>query len=360
MLGGNKRMLRAAGGSLGSLVHAGQAEAQVVLHLERTGPAAEHLAIKRTLSAASGRTPTFVLHSTGKSPPALSSSGLEEGAVGAPPPPPWRAVSAQELQQLLQQPPWGINTQVVDRFIVTQQRQAVAAAADPVLLAAHLEVLLGTDHIAERVAAHERQLDACGTESTLLEQEADRCGLPRRGGTLARRWPDAGRGPNMLRGGTLQAGGALPGAAAARAALAAARQRRAGAGRAQAAAAAPHVQVARVGHRPGPAQGGCGDEASGERQAVRTRHAAERRGGALPAGQSRRRVKRRRRRSGRSTRRPRRRLSWAPPARATGARRSGWPGCRRSAQRPAPRCGRPLKRQLFCCSVCCSELHRFL
>lgn len=40
--------------------------------------------------------------------------------------------------------PWGINTKAVDRYVVSQQSQAVAAASDPVALVSHLELLLGT------------------------------------------------------------------------------------------------------------------------------------------------------------------------------------------------------------------------
>ena len=45
----------------------------------------------------------------------------------------------EELHQTLL--PYGINTKAVDRYVVTQQRQALAVA-DPVALVQHFELLL--------------------------------------------------------------------------------------------------------------------------------------------------------------------------------------------------------------------------
>lgn len=63
-----------------------------------------------------------------------------------------------ELHALLL--PLGINTQVVDRYVVTQSRQAVAVQ-DPVALVQHLELLLGHESAAARVIQLEAQLDTC-------------------------------------------------------------------------------------------------------------------------------------------------------------------------------------------------------
>jgi len=50
-----------------------------------------------------------------------------------------RTVLQEELHELLL--PYGLNTKAIDRYVVTQQRQAVAVA-DPVALVRHFELLL--------------------------------------------------------------------------------------------------------------------------------------------------------------------------------------------------------------------------
>lgn len=68
--------------------------------------------------------------------------------------------------------PWGIDTAVVDRYVVTQARQAGGACSDPVGLVSHLELLLGTADLADQITGLERQLDSvCSTAAQLDEQQ---------------------------------------------------------------------------------------------------------------------------------------------------------------------------------------------
>ncbi|PRW44928.1 nuclear condensin complex subunit isoform A [Chlorella sorokiniana] len=66
----------------------------------------------------------------------------------------WQAVTPASLHDLLA--PFGIQTEAVDRFVVTQHRQAVSVQ-DPAQLARFLELLIGT-------AGFEEQLEALGKE----------------------------------------------------------------------------------------------------------------------------------------------------------------------------------------------------
>ena len=61
--------------------------------------------------------------------------------------PPLTYLPLQEVRLLLLQ--YGIKTQVVDRFIVTQNCQAVTS--DPMQLTRHLELLIGTSTVEEHI-----------------------------------------------------------------------------------------------------------------------------------------------------------------------------------------------------------------
>jgi len=115
---------------------------QVVLHFARPAAAADDdngspnvvLSIRRAVRS-DGTTQTHVKphrHSA----PAPEAPAPAPGAPAAR----WEAVTQSQLQERLQ--PLGIQLDVVDRYVVTQSRQAVGCQ-DPVQLAGQLETMLG-------------------------------------------------------------------------------------------------------------------------------------------------------------------------------------------------------------------------
>lgn len=86
------------------------------------------------------------------------------------PSPPCQAQA--QLQQELA--PYGIATSAVDRFIVTQSRQAVAVA-DPVALVGSLQALTGLGGYREAIEAQGRELEALAGSMDATAQQVARC-----------------------------------------------------------------------------------------------------------------------------------------------------------------------------------------
>ncbi|GAB4817139.1 hypothetical protein N2152v2_004185 [Parachlorella kessleri] len=212
-LGGNSKMLRAK--NLGSLVNndlAGrghhQVAAQVTVHFSICGtvsdqqemakPADEqqqqqqlasqrpapvqggYLGVRRRVTR-SGRS-DFLICRSDKVPETLAdqrcnaTAAAEAGTttgVGDR----WTPVSPEVLRQQLAE--FGIQTQAIDRMVVTQHRQAVNVQ-DPVKLAGFLELLIGTAAYQEQVEALRAQVRETCAEQDTAEDEVSRLELRRR------------------------------------------------------------------------------------------------------------------------------------------------------------------------------------
>ena len=66
-----------------------------------------------------------------------------------------------------------INTEVIDRFIVRQNRQAVGVK-DPLSLAQHLEVLGGTAGFVDMIKAKQHEIHTSNEQCNDLTEETDR------------------------------------------------------------------------------------------------------------------------------------------------------------------------------------------
>uniref|UniRef100_A0A7S3VII4 RecF/RecN/SMC N-terminal domain-containing protein n=1 Tax=Dunaliella tertiolecta TaxID=3047 RepID=A0A7S3VII4_DUNTE len=166
-LGGNRRMLRAKNGvalvnkeRLCNLAATSSAETNVdaevelgIAALDAESGSDKSIHIRRALLCGGTRSKTFIRRPS------------EEGEGAA-----WIPVSQAELHRTLLA--YGINTQAIDRYVVTQQRQALAVA-DPVALVHHLELLLGSAHLADAIAAKEAELGAIIVRVKRLEDEAE-------------------------------------------------------------------------------------------------------------------------------------------------------------------------------------------
>ncbi len=70
--------------------------------------------------------------------------------------------------------PCGIQTEVVDRYIVTQNRQAVSVE-DPVMLVKYLESLMGAADYEALLQGNDQELSSISAAIDSLHDEIDRC-----------------------------------------------------------------------------------------------------------------------------------------------------------------------------------------
>lgn len=133
-LGGSKKMLRANGQAAlinQQLKEAGPAQAQVTVCLSAVDvaePSSQHvLCVRKTI------------HSSQSSRISLRTAGVDNS---------WTTVSQAQLSDRLAQ--YGLQSDAIDRFVVTQHRHAVSVQ-DPLELVQYLETLLGTAHIQELI-----------------------------------------------------------------------------------------------------------------------------------------------------------------------------------------------------------------
>ena len=178
-LGGNAKMLRAK--ALGSLVNNSAAvssrvpAAEVVIHFEVV-----------TAPAPANQGGTLATSSDGAAPnPGCSvgqlsirrrvtRSGRSEFGVWRAPVPAassaaWRPATTETVRAALA--PFGIQTEAIDRLVVTQHRQAVAVQ-DPVRLARFLELLIGSAGYEERLGEAAQQLEQQGAAFDAAEAQA--------------------------------------------------------------------------------------------------------------------------------------------------------------------------------------------
>lgn len=83
----------------------------------------------------------------------------------------WSAVTQAQLRSIMAE--YGVHTDAVDRFVVSQQRLAVDAG-DPVNLLHQVEALVGTAGYGERIAAAEADMARLSGQADGEEQEAQR------------------------------------------------------------------------------------------------------------------------------------------------------------------------------------------
>ncbi|KAG1668630.1 hypothetical protein FOA52_002483 [Chlamydomonas sp. UWO 241] len=180
-LGGNKKMLRAR--TLGALINQQRAaqqqgcnSASVTLRFSTSGGDSgggeANIVVERSLRGSKVATRVCC----------LGEGQTEAGAGGSA----WRQLTQDQLHDLLL--PLGINTKAVDRYVVTQARQAVDVQ-DPLGLVAWMELMLGTTGLADALEEAEQLERSIGSRITEAEDDAER--LEARRGVLApavRRW----------------------------------------------------------------------------------------------------------------------------------------------------------------------------
>ncbi|DBA92979.1 TPA: hypothetical protein ACH3X2_003324 [Trebouxia sp. C0005] len=79
-------------------------------------------------------------------------------------------VAKKDVQQLLLG--FSIDTEVIDRFIVTQNRQAVGVQ-DPLKLAHHLELLGGTAALVDIISSKQSDINSCSRQCNNLTEESE-------------------------------------------------------------------------------------------------------------------------------------------------------------------------------------------